>query len=114
MRLRSLLLLGALGAWSTAHAADLTPEQLAFFESKIRPILSEKCYKCHSLEQNKSKGGLTLDTRDGLLKGGDSGPGVKPGNAADSLLLKAISYKDADLQMPPKGENLTNNLIAEP
>ena len=92
--------------------AEFTPEQLAFFESKIRPILKETCYKCHSVESGKSKGGLLLDTREATLKGGDTGPAVKPGDTEKSLLLKAISYKDPDLQMPPKGEKLNAEQIA--
>jgi hypothetical protein len=112
MRIRSLSILGLLAAASAARAADPTPEQLAFFESKIRPVLSEKCYKCHSIEQSKAKGGLVLDTKEGLLKGGDSGPGVKPGNVDGSLLIKAILYTDSDLQMPPKGEKLSDQEIA--
>src|SRR4051812_347746 len=113
MRIRSLLVLGALAAAPLARGAEITPEQKDFFEGKVRPLLSEKCYKCHSIEQNKAKGGLALDTREALLKGGDSGPGVKPGNPEGSLLIKAISYKDADLQMPPKGEKLSDKEIAD-
>ncbi len=112
MRTRSLLL-ATFALAGRALAADPTPEQLQFFEGKIRPILSEKCYKCHSLETGKSKGGLTLDTRDALLKGGESGPGVKPGNPEGSLLIKAVLYTDKDLQMPPKGEKLSPNQIAD-
>ena len=94
-------------------AADPTPEQLQFFENKIRPILSENCYKCHSVELNKSKGGLTLDTKAGLLKGGETGAGVKPGDPKGSLLIKAVLYTDPDLQMPPKGEKLSDAQIAD-
>ena len=73
----------------------------AFFENKIRPILSERCYKCHSLEKRKSKGGLTLDTRAGVLKGGEDGPAIKEGDPIDSPLIKAVRYENKDLQMPP-------------
>ena len=74
---------------TTERAAS--PEELAFFESKIRPVLVEKCYKCHAAgEGNKIKGGLALDTREGARKGGDSGPAVVPGDAKKSLLLEAI------------------------
>ncbi len=111
MRPGSLILI-ALTASGTALAADLTPDQTQFFETKVRPILSEKCYKCHSVESGKSKGGLTLDTKEATLKGGENGPAVKPGDLEGSLLLKAISYNDADLQMPPKGEKLSNQEIA--
>ena len=87
---------------STGFAAGLTKEQLDFFEGKIRPILADNCYKCHSQEKNKNKGGLTLDTRDALLKGGDSGAAIKPGDPEASLLIKAINYLDKDTAMPPK------------
>src|SRR4051812_15945976 len=92
---------------------DITPEQAAFFESKIQPILKESCYKCHSAEQGKSKGDLTLDTREGVKKGGKNGPVIKPGDPANSSLIVAVSYKDSDLQMPPKGEKLSDKQIAD-
>src|SRR6266540_5236365 len=113
MRTPLLVLTALLGAVS-AHAIDEpTPEQLDFFEKKIRPILAENCYKCHSIEQGKSKGDLTLDTRDGVLKGGEDGPVIVPGDPAKSVLVKAIRYEDKDLQMPPKGEKLTAQQIAD-
>ncbi|MEW6305569.1 MAG: PSD1 and planctomycete cytochrome C domain-containing protein [Verrucomicrobiota bacterium] len=98
---------------STAGAAQLTRDQLNFFENKIRPILADNCYKCHNAEDGKVKGGLALDTKAGVLKGGDTGPAVVPGDPDKSLLIKAISYKDPDLQMPPKGEKLTDSQIAD-
>lgn len=113
MRVRSLFPLAALALTRAAFAAEATPEQMQFFESKIRPILSEKCYKCHSVELNKSKGGLTLDTKAGLLKGGETGAGLKPGDPKGSLLIKAVLYTDPDLQMPPKGEKLSDAQIAD-
>lgn len=76
--------------------------KLAFFETKIRPVLVEHCYKCHSIKSGKDKGGLLVDSRSALLKGGDSGPSIVPGNPEESLLISAISYKDLDLQMPEK------------
>ncbi len=82
------------------------PTKVEFFETKIRPVLVEQCYKCHSEEaakQNKLKGGLKLDTRAGLLKGGDSGAAMVPGKVADGTLLKSLKY-DGDVQMPPKGK----------
>ena len=86
--------------WAAA-TAELTKEQTDFFEGKIRPILSETCYKCHSIEKGKSKGNLTLDTKAGLEKGGDGGPAIVPGNPEKSLLYTALTYADKDLQMPP-------------
>ncbi len=82
------------------QAAELADET-AFFENNIRPILVDSCYKCHSIKKNKSKGGLFLDSRQGLMKGGDNGPAIKPGHSAESLLISAINYEDEDLQMPP-------------
>src|SRR5471030_1789804 len=117
MRTRFLALAGILNAAVVATAgaaatAEVTPEQAAFFESKVRPILSEACYKCHSLEKSKSKGGLTLDTKEGILKGGENGVIIKPGDPAKSPLITAVKYLDPDLQMPPKGEKLKDDQIA--
>jgi mono/diheme cytochrome c family protein len=76
-----------------------TPAQIEFFEKNIRPLLAESCFKCHG--PDKQKGGLRLDSRADLLKGGDSGPAIVPGKPAESLLLKAVSYQQ-ELRMPPK------------
>ncbi len=103
----------SLGSLTFAAAtAEPSKEQAEFFESKIRPILTENCYKCHSAEKGKAKGDLTLDTREGLLKGGENGKVVVPGDPAKSPLVTAITYLDKDLQMPPKGEKLTDPQIA--
>ncbi len=93
-------------------AADPTPEQIAFFESKIRPILADKCYKCHSVEQGKAKGGLTLDTPDGVKKGGEDGPALVPGDPDKSKIIIAVRYTDPDMQMPPKGEKISDAEVA--
>ena len=85
-------------------AAVSEEEDLAFFESKIRPLLAERCYECHSARASKVKGGLLLDSREGVQKGGDSGPVLVKGEPGKSLLLKALSYRDSDLQMPPEGK----------
>ena len=83
-------------------AQPLSQEQADFFEKKIRPVLSEKCYKCHSEKSEKIKGGLTLDTREGIRRGGDNGPGIVPGNLKDSLVIEAIHYASKDFSMPPE------------
>ncbi len=83
------------------NAAEPTPEQLSFFENKIRPIVVERCYECHSAGK-KQKGGLALDTKEGVLKGGDTGPALVTGDPAKSLLIQAVKWTDKDLQMPPK------------
>jgi hypothetical protein len=80
----------------------LAPEKLEFFETKVRPILVQRCYECHSGQE--SNGGLRLDYREGLLKGGDSGPALQADEPQGSLLLRAIRYQNADLQMPPSGK----------
>ena len=105
----ALLLLPAL---LRAEDPKPTPAQLEFFEKKIRPVLAGKCYECHSRE-SKVKGGLQLDTRTALLSGGDSGPAINLGAPEKSLLIKAISGKDKDLAMPPKGEKLTSAQVAD-
>ncbi len=85
-------------------AADATLDSagIEFFEKKIRPLLTSQCYKCHSTSASKLKGNLYLDSRDGLLKGGDGGPAVLPGHPEQSLLIEAINYTNDDLKMPPK------------
>jgi len=105
----------ALGASGVALAQEITKEQTEFFESKIRPVLADTCYRCHSADAGKSKGGLTLDSRDAMLKGGDTGAAVAPGDPAKSLLIKAINYGDPDLQMPPSstGGKLSDAQIAD-
>jgi hypothetical protein len=77
------------------------PSSRAFFETRIRPVLTEKCQACHSAVLPSPKGGLRVDSREGLLTGGDSGPAIQPGDAEASLLLQAIRYDG--LEMPPTG-----------
>ena len=76
--------------------------KLAFFESKIRPVLISQCYDCHSTESGKSKGGLLLDSRAAWQVGGESGPAIKPGKPEESLVIKAISRSGVIPEMPPK------------
>src|SRR4051794_12521198 len=95
-----------------AAPVELTKQQLDFFETKVRPVLADRCYKCHSIEAGKNKGGLVLDSRDGWLKGGENGPEIVPGDPGKSRLIKAIGYTDPDLQMPPKGEKLAAKEVA--
>ena len=88
---------------SRAGAEALSAGQTEFFEKNIRPVLIQRCYECHSVEKGKSKGGLALDSRDAVLKGGDTGPALVPGQPDKSLLIESVRYKNHDLQMPPKG-----------
>jgi cytochrome c553 len=109
MHIRRLVLIGGiflLATRPTAYAAEpetpATPEQLAFFEKNIRPLLVRECSSCHATTAKKIKGGLTLDTREGTRKGGETGKAVVPGDVKASLLIKAVRYTDKELQMPPK------------
>ncbi len=106
--LRLLPLVLALGATVSARAADapaeakMDPAGLEFFEKNVRPIFTERCYECHSKEKGVSKGGLIMDSRAGLLAGGDQGPSVVPGDLKKSLLIVAVHQTDPELSMPPR------------
>ena len=91
---------------------SLIADENHFFESKIRPVLSEKCYECHSSKSSKIKGGLRLDHIELILQGGDSGPAIVRGNPAESLLVQAIRYDDQDFHMPPK-EKLPKQVVQD-
>src|ERR1051325_10273092 len=93
-------------------AQENNPAGLDLFEKKIRPLLAENCYKCHSAKSEKLKAGLYLDSRDAIVAGGDSGPSVVPGNPDKSLIIKAVRWTDKDLQMPPKTK-LSDSAIAD-
>lgn len=113
---RGILLCAALLSTATSQAADeFDSTSIEFFETKIRPLLVERCYKCHAPTEQPSelKGGLRLDSRAAILNGGDSGPAVVPGKPDESLLIQAVRY-EGDYEMPPNGklaaadlENLT-------
>ncbi|MEW6159742.1 MAG: PSD1 and planctomycete cytochrome C domain-containing protein [Verrucomicrobiota bacterium] len=94
-------------------AAEFAPEALEFFERKIRPVLAEHCYNCHSAQAEKVKGGLLLDSRETFLQGGDTGPAFVPGDPDHSLFIKAIRYTDPELQMPPKNKKLSERQIVD-
>lgn len=97
----------------TDSAPAFSADDLDFFEKKIRPVLVRHCEECHSAaaaKSNRLKGGLLVDSRDGLLKGGESGAAVVPSNVEDSLLIQAMRYES--LQMPPQGK-LPANVIAD-
>ncbi len=82
----------------TNYAADT-----AFFDSKVLPILQQRCFECHS-HGTKIKGGLALDSRSGWAEGGDNGPAIKPGQLEESLVIKAVRYVDSEFEMPPKAK----------
>jgi hypothetical protein len=75
-----------------------------FFENKVRPVLVQHCYGCHSGQAKKLRGGLRLDSREAMLNGGESGPAITPGQPDKSRLLSAVAYKNLELQMPPRGK----------
>ena len=88
---------------ASAHADDTKPtaEQLAFFENKIRPLLADNCLECHSAAKRKTKGGLRMDNREDMRRGGENGTILVPGNPADSAIIAAVEWR-GDTQMPPK------------
>ena len=96
------LVLALMAAPLAGADAPISVEHIQFFEKRVRPVLVQNCYECHSVEREKAKGGLLLDTRAALLKGGETGPAIVPGKPEQSLLVKAILRTNEDLQMPPK------------
>jgi hypothetical protein len=108
---RACLLVGA----AAALPAQSTPPDAAgvqFFEQKIRPVLAARCYVCHGPMAPKVQGGLHLDSRDGLRKGGNSGSPIVAGDPDASLLIKALRYTDPNLKMPP-GKALAPETVAD-
>lgn len=105
----------SVGPLSVICAQEKSPEKLAFFEAKIRPVLVQHCYSCHSEKEGVAEGELVLDTRDGIRRGGSSGPAVVPGDVRKSLLMTAISYEKKDFAMPPESEGgkLPDEVIAD-
>ena len=103
-----LLALTCSTSWAqTEDAREFSQEQLALFETKIRPVLVENCLTCHS-NDDKQKGGLSLTSRAGLRRGGESGPAIVPDKPDASLLLEALRYES--YEMPPKGK-LSDRII---
>jgi hypothetical protein len=103
----------ALVAVSRAAAATPAADDIAFFETNIRPVLVQHCYQCHSaeaLQAGKLKAGLLVDSRDGMAKGGESGAAVVPGKKEESLLLAALKHEG--FEMPPAGK-LPDEVIAD-
>jgi Protein of unknown function (DUF1553)/Protein of unknown function (DUF1549)/Planctomycete cytochrome C len=117
MHAKTIFLLG-IAVCATAvssRAAETDTAGLDFFEKKIRPVLIDMCYECHSVKANEEgdlKGGLLVDSREGLLGGGDTGAAVTPGDLDDSLLIEAIRYGEDAYQMPPDGK-LSDEVIAD-
>jgi hypothetical protein len=110
MRASSLFLLYALILAAPAAAGQ--DAGVEFFENRVRPVLVEHCYSCHSHEAKKHRGGLYLDSKAAMLDGGDSGPAIVPGKPAQSLVIKAIRHSAGDLKMPPE-RKLSAEVIAD-
>jgi cytochrome c553 len=105
MSSRALAALGLLISFAfTAAAQEPSAADAEFFAKTVRPILQANCFTCHSHEAKKGRGQLMLDSRAALLRGGESGPALDAKEPEKSLLLKAIAYKDEELQMPPRGK----------
>ena len=94
------ILLTTGSAW--AANPDGERQRLEFFETKIRPVLVEHCYECHAADSKKLRGGLLVDSRQGLLDGGESGPAIAPGDLEESLLISALKHDE--FEMPPKSK----------
>src|SRR5687768_16115590 len=111
MRTASIIAFGAF----LCMVRDARAQQsgVEFFEKKIRPVLVEHCYKCHSRQAGKERGGLLLDTRGALRRGGDNGPTIVPGKPEESLLIKSIRHTRADLKMPKAAPKLPDAVVAD-
>ncbi len=99
---RWMICAAAMLAWSLPAVSVPVADDL--FQTRILPLLTQRCHECHSHASKKSKAGLMLDSLGALLKGGDSGPAVVPGDPEKSLLIRAVRQGDPKLQMPPKGK----------
>ncbi len=109
----SIAMLSLLVVSAAAAAAEPpTAEGVAFFEKKIRPVLVAQCYQCHSAQAAQVKGELLLDTREGVLRGGESGEIVVPGEPDKSLLIQALRYSNDAPAMPPR-KQLPAEVIAD-
>ncbi|MCA9175640.1 MAG: PSD1 domain-containing protein [Planctomycetales bacterium] len=95
-----------------APAQQPASDDFDFFEKRIRPVLVAECYSCHSAQADEIEGGLALDTREGIRRGGELGPAVEPGNVRRSLLIKAIKQQDEKLRMPPE-KKLSAEVVAD-
>src|SRR5438105_9979853 len=123
-RYLSIMAAVAMGRWllltplvllsvAAAPAPAPTPEGTEFFEKKIRPLLVDNCFRCHSASSEKLKGSLKLDSREAALRGGESGkPAIVPAEPEKSLLIEAVRWSNGDLLMPPK-KQLSDQQIAD-
>src|SRR5215470_5587550 len=104
----ALLVLAGMAGGAVAQAPR--PEAETFFELKVRPILAGTCFRCHG--GGKTRGGLRVDTRAALLRGGESGPALVPGDPDHSLLVRAVRYRHERIRMPPD-RRLSGEVVAD-
>jgi mono/diheme cytochrome c family protein len=106
--MQRMALLFLVSAWAVGSAHANEGEE--FFEERIRPLLAEKCNACHTAS---ALGGLRLDSREAMLKGGKTGPAIVAGDSANSLLIRAVAHADPNLKMPMAGDKLAEREIAD-
>ena len=102
--LNTMAALSILSLCGPLFAAENSTDGVAYFESKVRPVLVQHCYSCHSLAAGEANGGLRLDSRSAMLLGGKHGKVVNAPSPDRSLLIQAIEYHNAEIQMPPDGK----------
>ena len=108
--MRTTPLILALAFWLPSALRADDSAGLEFFEKRVRPVLVEHCYECHSAEAKKLKGKLRLDSREAILRGGETGPAVVEGKPEESLLISAVRYRDKELRMPPPKDDVSRKL----
>ena len=112
-RVRGVVAVVCLVVMSSATTRADDADSVRFFREKIEPVLKAQCYSCHSRQAEEVKGGLRLDFKSGVLRGGDSGPAVVAGKSGESLLIQAIRH-EGGMAMPPKKERkLSDKTIAD-
>jgi hypothetical protein len=105
-------LVGIICLPTTLFAQGKNDKGIEFFEAKIRPVLTKHCYECHSAQSKRVRGDLLLDTKAGMLKGGDTGPALVPGKARESLIIKALEH-DGPTKMPSQSTKLPKEIVAD-
>ena len=111
LALLAVVLVMAVPVARRRRSATTRAAEFEWFETKVRPILVDHCYTCHSAD-TKPAGGLRVDDRNGLLAGGNSGAAVVPGDPEASVLLKRVNHKNPNRRMPKEGQPLTDEQIA--
>ena len=92
------------GSARRSEAEPPKPDSLEFFHQQVEPLLKSACYECHSHATGEANGKLMVDSLNAMQDGGTRGPAIKPGSPDESWLWKAVTYSDAELQMPPDGK----------